>query len=137
MRANVEHNRVLHEHVVILWVDVLPVPYCRDGDRIRIDDLGYRDDGITHITASFGYMEDADVPTVLREAADRGLETSIDVDDAFYFLSRIELVPGDAAGMARWRKGLFVATSQVTADAAEYFGLPRERSLIVGSQITV
>jgi KUP system potassium uptake protein len=52
-------------------------------------------------------------------------------------LSRIELIAGDAPGMARWRKGLFVATSQITADAAEYFGLPRERTLIVGSQITV
>ena len=137
MRANVEHNHVLHEHVVILWVEVLPVPYCRDGERIHIDDLGYQDDAITHITASFGYMEDADVPAVLREAAEVGLETAIDVDDASYFLSRIELIAGDAPGMARWRKGLFVATSQITADAAEYFGLPRERTLIVGSQITV
>jgi KUP system potassium uptake protein len=137
MRANVEHNHVLHEHVVILWVEVLPVPYCRDGERIRIDDLGYQDDAITHITASFGYMEEADVPMVLRQAAEAGLETAIDVDDASYFLSRIELLVGDAAGMARWRKGLFVATSQITADAAEYFGLPRERTLIVGSQITV
>ena len=59
------------------------------------------------------------------------------MDDASYFLSRIELIPGDAPGMARWRKTLFVATSQITADAAEYFGLPRERTLIVGSQITV
>jgi KUP system potassium uptake protein len=59
------------------------------------------------------------------------------VDDASYFLSRIELIPGDAPGMARWRKTLFVATSQITADAAEYFGLPRERTLIVGPQITV
>jgi KUP system potassium uptake protein len=82
-------------------------------------------------------MEEADVPNVLREAADAGLETAIDVDDARYFLWRIELIPGDGPGMARWRKGLFVATSQITADAAEYFGLPRERTLIVGSQITV
>jgi KUP system potassium uptake protein len=137
MRANVEHNHVLHEHVVILWVETLPVPYCRDPDRIVVDDLGYRDDGITHITANFGYMEDADVPSVLLQAADAGLETAIDVHDASYFLSRIELVQGDAPGMARWRKGLFVATSQITTDAAEYFGLPRERTLIVGSQITV
>jgi KUP system potassium uptake protein len=137
MRANVEHNHVLHEHVVILWVKTLPVPYCREGERVVIDDLGYQDDGITHVTASFGYMEDADVPDVLRQAAEAGLETAIDVDDASYFLSRIELIPGDAPGMARWRKTLFVATSQITADAAEYFGLPRERTLIVGSQITV
>jgi KUP system potassium uptake protein len=137
MRAEVEHNHILHEHVVILSLETLPVPYVNDAERVVIDDLGYTDDGITHVTASFGYMEDPDVPNVLRLAEDGGLETTIDVADASYFLSTIELRTGDAPGMARWRKGLFVATSQITADAAEYFGLPRERTLIIGSIITV
>jgi KUP system potassium uptake protein len=59
------------------------------------------------------------------------------VDDASYFLSTIQLVAGDAPGMSRWRKYLFVATSQITADAAEYFGLPRERTVIMGSRIEI
>ena len=66
MRANVEHNRILHEHVVILSVETLPVPHVPDADRLVLDDLGYSDDGITHITARFGYMDEPDVPACPR-----------------------------------------------------------------------
>ena len=59
------------------------------------------------------------------------------LDDASYFLSKIELRRGDAPTMARWRKRLFIATSYITADAAEYFGLPRDRTVIMGSRIEV
>jgi len=52
-----------------------------------------------------------------------------------YFVSRIELVQGHAPGMSHWRKRLFIATSRITADAAEYFQLPRERTVIMGSRI--
>lgn len=65
------------------------------------------------------------------------LTTEVDVDDASCFLSTIELRLGDTPGMARWRKRLFVATPRITADAAEYFGLPRDRTVIMGSRITV
>jgi len=58
-----------------------------------------------------------------------------EVDDASYFLSTIELRAGSAPSMARWRKKLFIATSTITADAAEYFHLPRERTLIIGSTV--
>jgi KUP system potassium uptake protein len=137
MRANVEHNHILHEHVVILSIETLPVPHVADADRVVIDDLGYADDGITHISARFGYMDEPHVPTVLRQAAAAGLECPLEVDEASYFLSTIQLHAGDAPGMSRWRKHLFVATSQITADAAEYFGLPRERTVIMGSRIEV
>jgi KUP system potassium uptake protein len=137
MRANVEHNHILHEHVVILSLETQPVPYVSDADRVEIDDLGYSDDGITHVTARFGYMDKPNVPAVLRLAVAAGLECPIEVDDASYFLSTIELAVGDAPGMAHWRKRLFVATSRITADAAEYFGLPRNRTVIIGSRIVV
>ena len=137
MRANVEHNHVLHEHVVILSIETLPVPHVPPAERLAIDDLGYTDDGITHVSARFGYMDEPNVPAVLRLAAEAGLECPLEVDEASYFLSTIELHVGDAPGMSRWRKRLFLATSQITADAAEYFGLPRERTVIMGSRIEV
>jgi KUP system potassium uptake protein len=137
MRANVEHNHVLQKNVVILSVETQPMPYVPDTDRLVLDDLGYTDDGITHITARFGYLEDPDVPAVLARAAAAGLECPVDVDRASYFLSTIDLQITDAPGMSRWRKRLFVATSHVTADAADYFGLPRDRTVIMGSQIEV
>ncbi|WP_435875667.1 KUP/HAK/KT family potassium transporter [Nonomuraea jabiensis] len=59
------------------------------------------------------------------------------LDQASCFLSKVELRRGAAATMAPWRKRLFIATSYITADAAEYFGLPRDRTVIMGSQIEV
>ena len=65
------------------------------------------------------------------------IECVIDVDQASYFLSTIDLYPGDAPGLSRWRKSLFLATSHITADASDYFGLPRDRTVIMGSRIEV
>jgi len=137
MRANVAHNHILHEHVVILAIETAPVPHVAPADRVVVDDLGYTDDGISHVTAYFGYMQDPNVPDVLRLAAAAGLEGPLDIDDASYFLSTIELRVGRDPGMTRWRKRLFVATARITTDAAEYFGLPRDRTVIMGSRITV
>ena len=137
MRANVKHNHILHEHVVILAIETSPVPHVTPANRVVVDDLGYTDDGISHVTAYFGYMEDPNIPDVLRLAIKAGLEGPLDVDDASYFLSTIELRVGREPGMTRWRKRLFVATARITTDAAEYFSLPRDRTVIMGSRITV
>jgi KUP system potassium uptake protein len=137
MRESVEHFRALHEHVVILTIETVPVPHVPLSDRLVIDQLGYSDDGITHVGARFGYMDQADVPEVLRMVELADIECPLEVDRASYFLSTIELRRGDAPGMAGWRKRLFIATSHITADAAEYFRLPRERTVIMGSHIEV
>jgi len=134
MRANVEHNRVLHEHVVIVSIETKPVPRVPMADRLVIDDLGYTDDGITHVSARFGYMDSPDVPGVPRLLETAEIECPIEVDTASYFLSTIELRRGEAPTMARWRKQLFLATAGITAD---YFGLPRDRTVIMGSHVEV
>jgi KUP system potassium uptake protein len=135
MRASVDHLHALHEHVVILSIETLAVPHTRPADRLVIDDLGYTDDGITHATARFGYMDRPNVPRLLRRIAKADIESPLEVDKASYFLSTIELYRSDAPGMSRWRKTLFLATSRITADAAEYFALPRDRTVIMGSRI--
>ncbi|WP_063128392.1 potassium transporter Kup [Nocardia fusca] len=137
MRATVEHNRVLHEHVVILSLDTVPVPRVPDADRLRVDPLGYRDDGIVHVTVHHGYMETPTVPQLLHRLDPAQTEGPISVEGASYFLSKIELKPGPAPTMAPWRKRLFIATSYLTSDAADYFGLPRDRTVIMGSQVEV
>jgi KUP system potassium uptake protein len=120
MRANVEHNHILHQHVVILSIETTPVPHVPTAERLLIDDLGYKDDGITHVAARFGYMDTPNVPDVLQLIREADIESPLD-DEVSYFLSTIELRRGDAPGMSRWRKRLFLATSRITADAA---GLP-------------
>jgi KUP system potassium uptake protein len=135
LRANVEHNQILHEHTLILAIETVPVPHVPAAERLTIDDLGYKDDRIIHVTARFGYMDHTNVPGLLPLIAKAEIESPLDDDKLSYFLSRIELHRGDTPGMSGWRKHLFLATSRVTADAAEYFELPRERTVIMGSRI--
>jgi KUP system potassium uptake protein len=137
MRANVKHNHILHEHCVILSIETMPVPHVPAARRLMFDDLGYADDGITYLAAQFGYMDAANVPRVLALAAKAGLEFPLEVKEASYFLSTIDLYVGSRPGMRRWRKRLFVATSRISADAAEYFRLPRDRTVIMGSRMEV
>ena len=133
MRANVEHNHILHENVIILSLETRPVPHVPAAKRIVVDDLGYKDDRITHVTARFGYMDDPNVPALLPLIRKADIECRLDDDRLSYFLSTIELHKGNTPGMSRWRKRLFLATAQITADAAEYFHLPRDRTVIMGS----
>ena len=135
MRASVRHLHALNEHVVILSIETQEIPHVPPAERIVIDDLGYTDDGITHATARFGYMDQPNVPAVMRLIEKSDIESPVDVANASYFLSTIDLCRGDAPGLSRWRKTLFLATAQITADAADYFALPRERTVILGSQI--
>jgi KUP system potassium uptake protein len=135
MRANVEHNHVLHRHVLILAIETMPAPHVPAAQRIAVDDLGYKDDRIVHVTARFGYMDPQNIPALLPLIREAEIERPLESSELSYFLSRIEIVRGNSPGMNRWRKRLFIATSRITADAAEYFQLPREQTLIVGSRI--
>ncbi|MHA6765520.1 potassium transporter Kup [Streptacidiphilus sp. PAMC 29251] len=137
MRANVEHNHVRHEQVVILSIETETVPRVPAEQRVTVDNLGYGEDGIIHVTARFGYMETPDVPAALALLDPAVTEGQLQLDQASYFLSKIELRSGQAPTMARWRKHLFIATSYIAADAAEYFGLPQDRTVIMGSHIEV
>src|SRR5262249_35458896 len=121
LRANVEHNEILHEHVLILSVETMPAPHVPAEDRLQIDHLGYRDDQTVHVPALFGYMAQTNVPGLMPLIRDATTESALLGGKLSYFVSRIELVQGHAPGMSRWRKRLFIATSRITADAAEYF----------------
>jgi len=137
MRANVEHNRVLHRHVIVMSIDTVPVPRLSDDERITIDELGYKRDGVIHVSACYGYMERPNIPAALRLLDPAHTEGNIDVDAASYFLSKLELMAGKEPTMTPWRKRLFIATSYITADAAAYFSLPLDRTVIIGSRIEV
>jgi KUP system potassium uptake protein len=135
LRANVEHNHVLHDNVLILDIQTLPVPHVGADKRLKIDDLGYKDDQIYHVTAHFGYMDTPSVPSLLPLIRAAHEEGPLAGGAVSYFLSTIEVRRGDTPGMSRWRKRLFIATARLTADAAEYFRLPRDRTVIMGSRI--
>lgn len=130
LRANVEHNKVLHDRVIVLSIGQSPVPRVPPDERVTVVDLAFVDGRILFLTANFGYLEDPDVPAVLEM-----IQPTIGEGDVSYFLSRVAVVPGSKPTMALWRKRLFDATSHIAADAAVYFGLPPGQTAIVGARI--
>jgi KUP system potassium uptake protein len=134
LRANLEHNGSIHENVVIVSVKTERVPHVPDGERVTLDDLGYRDDGMTHLTVRYGFQDTIDIPGALRGCAEK-IETDVDLENVSYFVSRISIVTTDAPGMARWRKKLFRTIARNAADPVPYFGLPDDRTVTMGSHI--
>ena len=135
LRAGVEHTRALHEAVVIISIETTKAPYVPESERLVVDSLGYEDDGISHLTAHFGFQDTPDVPGLLALAERTGLECEVDVENAVYFLSQVAVTPTAAPGMRGWRKRLFVAMSRNAASPVDYFRLPRDRTVSIGSQI--
>jgi KUP system potassium uptake protein len=138
LRANVEHNHVLHERVIIVSLETARVPHVAEAKRLRADHLGHPADGITVLKARFGFQDEPNVPATLRLAAEHNLlEGTLDVDQASYFLSQITIVPTDAPGMSSWRKRLFLTMAHNAAHPAAYFRLPDDRTVTIGERIDV
>jgi KUP system potassium uptake protein len=135
MRTCVDHLHALQEHAIILWLENSPTPRIRRADRLEIDDLRYRDDGITFVRAKHGYAEHYDVPALIGQIAEAGVESPVDARDTSFYLSRVKLTPSDRPGMSRWRKRLFLVTASISAEPAGYFQLPRDRTITLGAEI--
>jgi KUP system potassium uptake protein len=138
LRANLQHNHVLHERVVLISGSTENVPHIPWDQRLELDSLGDETDGILHITATFGFQDPTDFPEVLRRAAARGhgeLTADLDPDEASYFVSRISLHRTRRAGMSRWRKALFIGLAHNAASQAEFLHLPDNRTVVMGSRV--
>jgi len=139
LRANVDHNHVLHERVIVVSIEVVGVPQVSARKRFEYDDLGYTDDGIEHLAIRFGFSEAPDVPAALHSACvTQVLDVDPDeMDRASFFVSRGAIRTIRPGGMARWRKGLFVALAHNAADPASRFRLPSERTVTMGSDVEI
>jgi KUP system potassium uptake protein len=137
LRDNIRHNRVRHANIVIASVEIATVPRVPLTRRVVVDDLGDPADGITHVTVNFGYAEQTDVPRALALVSPKAACGRLDLDQAIFYLSKIELRAGRKPRMAGWRKKLFLATSRITVDAAEHFNLPLNRTVVLGEVVEV
>jgi KUP system potassium uptake protein len=147
LRANVEHNHVLHDQVIIVSVQTERVPHIPDSERVVTttrslysaatgDPLHPAAERITAVTFRFGFLDPPDVPSALRRAIKQHrIEGEPDLEHATYFLSDITIVPTGAAGMAAWRKKLFVTMARNAAGAADYFRLPDGRTVSTSGRI--
>jgi len=139
LRANVQHNKVLHEEVLIVSASATNTPLVAPADRFQVDHLGHEDDHIQHLAIRFGFSEEPDIPAAIRQACETGAlaAVTIDVDDASYFLSRGPIRRTRARGMAQWRKILFLNLAKNAADPANHFRLPVDRTVTMGSNVDV
>ncbi len=135
LHASLEHAHALHESIVIISIETTRTPYVAEADQLVVDNLGYEDDGISHLTAQVGFQEAIKVPRLFALACTRGLEGDAREEDAVYILSQMTLRPTDGPGMKLWRKRLYVALSRNAVSAADYFHLPADRTVTLGSTI--
>ncbi|GAA3437073.1 potassium transporter Kup [Kutzneria kofuensis] len=135
LRANFEFNGVVHEHVVIVTVIPENVPHVPRNERLNVDSLHRTDDGIVHLTVRFGFQDDQDIPSALRDAFMLTSELEVDPASAFYYLSRVSIELGAGDGLPRWQKMLFIGLAHNAASPALYFRLPVERTVVMGTRV--
>jgi KUP system potassium uptake protein len=137
LRLNVEHNHVLHKHVIVVSARTADVPHIPWAERITVEHLGDPRDGIVHVAVDFGFQDRTDIPEALRRAGIEDLDSDADLGSASYFLSRISMRRTRKRGMNRARKRLFITLVHNATSQTEYLCLPEERTITVSSQINL
>jgi len=129
---NIKHNKVLHERVVILTVLIAEIPYVDPECRFEVHDLG---DGFFRAVIHYGFMEETDIPEALKKMEVCG--GKFDMMQTSFFLSRQTLLPSDKPGMPIWREQIFAWMLRNAATAMEFFRLPTNRVVELGSQVRI
>ena len=129
---NLKHNKVLHEHNVILTIVTADTPRLSEEERVQITPLSKH---FSRVTLKFGYMEQPNVPKALAIA--RKLGWQFDIMSTSFFLSRRSLKPSPKSGMPIWQDHLFIALARSASDATDFFQIPTGRVVEVGTQVTV
>jgi KUP system potassium uptake protein len=129
---NLKHNKVLHEHNVILTIVSVDTPRAAEEDRVSITPISSR---FVQVKLKFGYVETPNVPKALAIARKQGL--TFDIMSTSFFLSRRALKPAAKSGMPRWQDRLFIALARSASDATDFFRIPTGRVVEVGTQVTV
>jgi KUP system potassium uptake protein len=129
---NLKHNKVLHEHNVILTVETAQTPRVDPSERVRMEKIS---DKFSKVRLRFGFMESPNVPKALAIA--RKLGWQFDIMSTSFFVSRRSLKPSAHSGMPRWQEHLFIGLSRSANDATDYFQIPTGRVVEVGTQVTI
>ncbi|MBA3531260.1 MAG: potassium uptake protein [Ardenticatenales bacterium] len=127
---NLRHNKILHENVILLSVETEEVPHVPQTERVEVRAL---EDGFYQVVLHYGFREQPNVPRDLALTEAHGLK--LDLEEISYFLGRERLLATERPGMAIWRENLFALMSRNARNATDYFCLPPDRVVELGSQI--
>lgn len=129
---NLKHNKVLHDRLVILTITTEEIAIVPHQDRISLERM---EGNIYRIHGHYGFMEQPDVPALLRSCEPLGLK--LKESDTTFFLSRETILPGTKPGMALWRRKLFAAMSRNAQSATAFFNIPPNRVVELGMQVEI
>ena len=130
---NLNHNKVLHERVVFLTVDILEEPWVSKKERVVCQKLA---DGCWRVRVSYGFLDRPDVTKALGLCADAGLP--IEMMETSFFLSRELIAAAEGgAGMARWRDRIFAAMARNAGSITDFFNIPPNRVIELGTRIAI
>jgi KUP system potassium uptake protein len=129
---NLKHNKVLHERVFLLTVRIEDVPFVQSDNRCTVKDYG---SGFYRIVLRYGFMEEIDVPAALARVKNVG--PTCKMMDTSFFLARQTLLASARPGMAIWREKLFAWMLRNAESAMEFFKLPTNRVVELGSQLEI
>lgn len=129
---NLKHNKVLHARIILLTVRIRNIPVVPDEERCKMENLGH---GFHRLVLKFGFMQQTDVPAALAQASSCG--GAFNMMDTSFFLARQTLLPSERPGMAIWREHLFSWMLRNATTAMEFFRLPPNRVVELGSQIEI
>lgn len=129
---NLKHNRVLHERIILLTIKIMDVPVVAEEKQTTVEDLGK---GFHRMIIRYGFMQEPDVPAAL--ARNTGCGATFKMMDTSFFLSRQTLLPSARPGMPIWREKLFAWMMRNAESAMEFFRLPTNRVVELGSQVEI
>ncbi|MEI7842104.1 MAG: potassium transporter Kup [Gallionellaceae bacterium] len=129
---NLKHNQVLHTRNILLTVIVEDKPYVTAGNRLLIDELG---NNFYRVRIFYGFMDTPDVPAALEQCGKLGL--SFDIMSTSFFTSRALIVTAPKPGMMQWREKLFIALSKNAMNAADFFKIPTNRVVEMGTRVEI
>jgi len=132
MLHNLSHNKVLHERVVFLTVHILEEPYVAPEEQVRIADLGHQ---CYQVNVDYGFKDEPDIPAILERCAEHGLR--FEMMETSFFIARQTVISAPQQGMAPWREHLFVAMSRNARAAADYYQIPPNRVIELGTQVEI
>ncbi|AWK88023.1 potassium transporter Kup [Azospirillum thermophilum] len=132
MLHNIKHNRVLHERVVMVTVNIEEVPRISDDRTMEVDKLGK---GFWRVVLHFGYLEQPNIPRALESCRRFGLH--LDLMDTSFFLGRETLIPSRRRGLPGWREPMFILMSKTALSATEFFCIPPGRVVELGTQVEI
>ncbi len=129
---NLSHNKVLHERVVFLTVHMREVPWVPAEEQAKVVELGHN---CFQINVDYGFKDEPDIPKILAQCAQHGLP--FEMMETSFFIARQTVISAPGGGMAPWREHLYVAMSRNARGAADYYQIPPNRVIELGTQVEI